>query len=242
MNIIGVIPARFKSTRFPGKPLADLCGKPMIWWTYEAARRANDLSQLVVATDDDRIIETCQLYKIPTIMTAENHPNHINRVWEVSEKIEGDLYVCINGDEPLTSPENIKSVIPDYYDQTSLYFGGLMRVLNNPVEAMDFSNIKVVVNKNNECIYMSRALIPFPKGSITYNVKKFVGIECFNKIALDFFVNSDMGILEKIEDIDHLRFLENHAIMHMTEIETDSISVDSPSDLEKVKKILLGRN
>ena len=95
MKIVAVIPARYKSTRLPGKPLADICGKPMIWWVYNQVKKVKEFKDIFVATDDERIKETCEKYNIKVIMTRDNHPDHISRVQEVSEKIEADYYVCI---------------------------------------------------------------------------------------------------------------------------------------------------
>ncbi len=238
MKIIGVIPARYKSTRFPGKPLADICGKPMIWWVYNKVKKIDVFSDVFCAIDDDRIKKVCDELSIKYIITKNDHPNHISRVQEVSDKISADYYICINGDEPLISEKCILPIIPEtiYKD---IYFGGAMRVLTSPSETIDSSNIKIVTRENGECIYMSRSPIPYPKGSLTFNYNKYVGVECFNKHALDFFVSVPIGNLEKIEDIDHLRFLENGVKMHFKYVESDSISVDTYKDLEKIRDIII---
>ena len=111
MKIIGVIPARYKSSRFPGKPLADICGKPMIWWVYKQAKKVKEFDEIYVATDDDRIKTVLDGYQVPVIMTSEQHLEHISRIHEVSQKIDADLYVCINGDEPLIDPLSISTVV-----------------------------------------------------------------------------------------------------------------------------------
>lgn len=240
MKIIGVIPARYQSSRFPGKPLADICGKPMIWWVYQQACKVKDFTSLYVATDDTRIQEVCESFSIPVLMTRNDHPNHMARVWEVSEKVDADYYISVNGDEPLISPESIQKVIPKQISQ-DIYFGGLMRKMTDPAEVMDPANIKVVVNRFNECMYISRTPLPFPKGTVLFQYLKWVGVECFNKAALDFFVQTPMGVYEKIEDIDHLRFLENKKTLHLTQVQSESLSVDTKSDLEKVIQIISRR-
>ena len=240
MKIVGVIPARYKSTRFEGKPIVDICGKPMIWWVYQQVKHVSRIAEIYVATDDVRIEKVCEQYGLNYISTRNNHPDHISRIQEVSESISADYYICVNGDEPLVDPISIEKVIPlESYDE--IYFGGAMRDLLNPAETIDFSNIKLVISNNNRCIYMSRSPVPYPRGTLLFNYKKYIGIECFNKKALDFFVNTEYGMIERIEDIDHLRFIENGIPLYFTIMQSDSISVDTPKDLEKVKQIISKR-
>ena len=238
MKIIGIIPARYQSTRFPGKPLADLCGKPMIWWVYKQAKKVKEMEDVVVATDDIRIKECCELYNIPVVMTKTSHPNHIERLAEVADRIDADFYVCINGDEPLVEPQNIRAILPQNIIDDKEYACYLMRELKDPVETVDPANIKVNVLDNGKCIYLSRAPIPYPKGTLDFKYKKLVGIECYNKSALDFFVSTPMGKYERIEDIDHLRFIENGKDVNFIQILSDSLSVDTKNDLERVRTIL----
>lgn len=234
MKITGVIPARYKSTRFPGKPLADICGKPMIWWVYQQVRNIEAFSEVFCAIDDERIQRACEEFGIKYIITQNDHPNHISRIHEVSEKIDADYYMCINGDEPLITPECILPVIPDSISSEP-YFGGAMRVLTDPAEVIDPANIKLVISESGRCLYMSRVPVPYPKGTLQVSYRKYVGVECFNKAALNFFVSTAMGNIEKAEDIDHLRFLENGIDLHFSLVKSDSISVDTLKDLEFVK-------
>lgn len=238
MKVIGVIPARFASTRFPGKPLADICGKPMIWWVYHQVVKVKGFSEIYVATDDERIADCCREYDMKYIMTRTDTPNHIHRIWEVSEMIDADYYISINGDEPLISPENITAAFPDKVIDDCPYFQSVYRELKDPAELMDIANVKIVLNKEGACMYQSRYPIPCPKGSLLFTYKKAIGIECFNKKALDFFSHAPMGELEKIEDIDHLRFLENGIPIYYKKIESESLSVDTRNDLEKVRLII----
>ena len=241
MKIIGVIPARYSSTRFPGKPLADICGKPMLWWVYNQVKKIKELDAVVCAIDDDRIKQMCEENGIEYVMTKSDHPEHISRIHEVSTKINADYYMCINGDEPLISEECILPVLPKEIVKEP-YFGGAMRVLTDPAETIDFAKIKLAVSDNTgRCLYMSRNPVPYPRGTLLFNYKKYVGVECFNKAALDFFVNTPMGSLEKVEDIDHLRFLENGIDLHFNYVESESISVDTPKDLEKVREMIKNR-
>ncbi len=243
MKVIGVIPARYASSRLPGKPIVDIRGHPMIWWVYQQAKAVEEFQEVMVATDDDRIAAVCKENQIPFVMTSPDTPNHIHRIWEVTEQIQADYYVSINGDEPLINPENIRAAvnaIPKAVSEEA-YFGSVYRELKDPAEVIDLSNVKIVLGKENQCLYQSRNPIPSTKGSLEFKYKKAIGIECFNKKALDFFVNTPMGVLEKIEDIDHLRFLENNVPIYYTKIDSESLSVDTKNDLERVTKIIQSR-
>ncbi len=238
MKFIAIIPARYGSTRFEGKPLADICGRPMLWWVYHQVKKVTAISEVYVATDDCRISKVCEQYGMNYIMTSDRHPNHISRVHEVSENIPADLYICVNGDEPLIESEVINSILPDEseaIDKRQVF--GLMRDLTDPAETIDFANIKIVTNQLGEALYMSRNPIPYPKGSLFFKYKKYVGVEGFTKEALDFFVEAPQSELEKIEDIDHLRFLDNGIRIRFKKVESHSLSVDTPKDLEKVRAI-----
>lgn len=238
MKIIAIIPARYSSTRLPGKPLADICGKPMIWWVYSKVSRVRCFEKCICAVDDQRIAEVCDEFNIPYFITKKDHSNHIARIQEVSENIEADYYCCINGDEPLISEECILPVLPDII-KLEPYFSGAMRRLTDPAEILDFAKIKLVISEQTgKCLYMSRAAVPYPRGTLMVAYKKYVGVECFNKSALDFFINTQMGELERIEDIDHLRFLEHGIDLHFNYVKSESISVDTPKDLEKVRRIM----
>ena len=240
MKLIAVIPARFSSTRLPGKPLADICGKPMLWWVYAKLSSMDVFSQVICAVDDERIATVCQEYKMKYMMTSNDHSEHISRIHEVSEYVKAEYYICINGDEPLISEQCILPALPKELHKEP-YFSGVMRVLKSPAETIDFSNIKVVTNRQGRCIYMSRSPVPYPRGTYFFDYKKYVGVECFNKSALDFFVSTPMGEIERVEDIDHLRFLENGVDMYFHEVESESISVDTQKDLEYVRKIMMSR-
>ncbi len=237
MKILCIIPARYKSTRFQVSPLADIHGKPMIWWTFQKAIQVKEFFEVIVATDDNRIVETCSKLGIPTILTSEEHENHVLRIAEVATVKDADYYVCVNGDEPLILPDNIRKIIPRQ-KSNGCYAGYLMRELTDPVETMDPANIKLTTLGNGTVIYMSRSVIPYPKGTLDFKYKKLIGVECFNKEALEFYSKTPMGEHEKIEDIDHLRFIENNKKVLVTMVDGESLSVDTPKDLEKVRSIL----
>ena len=157
MKTIGVIPSRYGSSRFPGKPLYDICGKPMFWWVYQQALKAG-LDEVYVATDDERIFNAAKELDVNVIMTSNEHKTPNDRVWEVSTKIEGDIFLCINGDEPLIDPEVIKCSLPEEKDKDDLeyYYSNVMTRVKNPVELVDPTNIKAVVNANGSVSRLSQ--------------------------------------------------------------------------------------
>jgi len=241
-RIVGIIPARWQSSRFPGKPLADICGKPMIWWVFQQVKQVTEFAEVYVATDDDRIADVCARYGVNVIMTSSNHPTHVHRIHEVSEKIEADYYMVVCGDEPLISVDVIRAALPRSENHSDeMYVGGLCRYLTDPAEVVDPANIKVFTNDQDECILLSRAVVPFPYKTVLFKYKKVVGVECYNKQALDFFVSTPKGLLESIEDVTLQRFLENKIHIIYRLVESESLSVDTPHDLEKVISIIKQR-
>ena len=241
MRIVSVIPARYNSSRFPGKPLADICGKPMIWWVYHQVKKTSRISDVIVATDDERIAETCSQYNMNYVMTSSNHETSTQRLFEVAQKVEADYYVCINGDEPLIEPTVIEAILPtedELVHQDDYYVANLMTTMKNPVEVVDNTNIKVVVDKDNYALYMSRNAIPYPRSSLNFEYKKHLGVLIYNLNALKFFSETPKNTLEKIEDINELRFMENGIKLKMIEVNANTLSVDTPKDLEKVVSML----
>jgi len=241
MKIVGVIPARFNSSRFKGKPLADICGKPMVWWVHQQLKLVKELSEVYVATDDLRIKNVCDEFGIKTIMTLDSHKTHLDRLYEVSTKVNADFYVNVNGDEPLIESEAILKILPKDVDPNSIYISNLMTELKNPLEAVDYSKIKITTDVNGYGLYMARSPIPYPKGTYEFTYKKFVGVQCFTKNALDFCHNAKRGPIEEAEDIDEFRFLENGQKIKFIETDVTTLSVDTPKDLEKVKMIIKNR-
>lgn len=238
MKIIAIIPARYKSSRFPGKPLADICGKPMIWWVYNQVKKVAQIDEIYVATDDQRIADTCNNESIPFVMTRDNHNSSTERVYEVAQKIDSNLYIVINGDEPLIDPKIIEAIIPTQNPQTSPYVANLMTLIEKPSEVVDFTNIKVVVDSDSNALFMSRSPIPYPKASIDYDYYKHVGVLIYDKEALKFFSETPKGFNEKIEDVNELRFIEHGIKLKMINVVAHSLSVDTPKDLEHVRSII----
>ena len=243
LKIVGVIPSRYGSTRFPAKPLSDICGKPMVWYVYQQAKKVKSISEVYVATDDQRIVDVCNKYDMNVIMTSDQHKTPNDRVHEVSTKIDADIYVCINGDEPLIEPEVIERSLPEEKDQNDLeyFYSNVITTISNPVEVVDPTNIKAVVNAQGDAMWASRSPIPYPKGNMEFEYKKIVGIAAFSKKALQFYVDTPRSQVEFTEELDLYRFLENGKKVKLKEIECHTLSVDTPKDLEKVRVVMAER-
>lgn len=242
MKVIGVIPARYASSRFPGKPLADICGKPMIWWVFQSLKKAKGIDEVYVATDDMRIVKACDAEGIPAVLTSKTCPTHLERLYEVSTKIQADFYINVNGDEPLIEPVAIEAMIPNDVNPKESYVANGMMILRDPIDAYDTSKIKIATDMFGYGMYMARSPIPFPKGNSNFTLKKFVGVQCFSKKALQFVSTTPRGYLESIEDIDEFRFLENGHKIKFILVEATTLSVDTQKDLDKVRKIIIERN
>lgn len=245
MKIIGVIPARYESSRFPGKPLADICGKPMIWWVYQQCKKVEDFEAVYVATDDRRIFDACVNFGIEVIMTSEKHRTGTDRVGEAARKIPSDLIVNIQGDEPLLEPSVIKAAIEPFYSNPNLEVSNLMTKIKNPVDLVNFTVPKVIANKEGVGIYLTRAAAPYPKGSIDYCYYKQVCVYGFKPRALQFYCDygNKYGKAknEAIEDIEILRFIENGYKVQYIEVDSETVAVDTPNDLKRVQTIITAK-
>lgn len=239
MKVVGIIPARYASTRLPGKPLKDILGHPMIWWVYHRVCSVKKLDAVYVATDDPRIQEVCQMHNIPVIMTANTHPAAAHRLQEVSEKIQADFYLQLNGDEPLINTQAIEAAIPDWVPQDVEFGTNIITDMTDPAQVMDPSNIKMVFNADMDALYMSRTPIPYPFKALDYRYYKHVGIIGYNKKMLDFYKNSTPGRFETIEGIDTLRFLDYGKQLKLSYVPNcHSLSVDTEKDLQMVIKMI----
>lgn len=241
MKIIGVIPARYQSTRMPGKPLADILGKPMIWWVYQEAKKSAKLADCVIATDDARIEDACRQYGIPCLMTSPDHDTPTGRIWEVSTKLDADLYLQIMGDEPLIDVRAFDLILPDTLPADPYYVAVLTNVMGHPADVIDFSNQKVVTNAAREILLISRSPIPYPKGTLDFEYEKVTGIQLYSRQALAFYHDTPKSILEKAEENDMMRFIENGHKVHAIQSPYKTVSVDTPKDLALVNEILAER-
>lgn len=243
MKIVGIIPARYASTRLPGKPLKDILGYPMIWWVYKRVSAVKELNEIYVATDDDRIKAVCEQYEIPVIMTSPDHPNGAMRLQEVSETVRADFYVQLNGDEPLINTDAITASIPEKVPQDIEFGTNIITQIDDPAQVLDASNIKMVFDDQMNALYMSRTPIPYPFKSIGFKYYKHVGIIGYNKMMLDFYKNSKPGRFEQIEGIDTLRFLDYGKRLKLSLIpDCHSLSVDTQKDLDMVIKMMKEQN
>ena len=237
MKILGVIPARFKSSRFPGKPLADIHGKPMILHVYENAMKVSHFNKVLIATDDERIASECTRHGMSFVMTSDEHKTGTDRVAEVAEKHAADFYVNIQGDEPLVSPDTIERAIQPAISNADFDAINLMTEIRDISDLVNSTIPKVVVNIRNEAIFFSRSPIPYPKNERPKYYKQ-VCVYVFKRDALRRFVSLARGPIEQSEDIEMLRFLEDRMTVKMVEVREDSVAVDTAADLEVVKNIL----
>lgn len=237
MKVLGVIPARYQSSRLPGKPIVDICGKPMIWWVYQTVMKNNNLTDVVVATDDERIVKICNDNNMNVIMTSVNHSTPTSRLYEVSTKIDADLYLLVMGDEPLVDVRAFDLVMPKT-DNIEYYVGALSNKIEDPTEVIDFSNQKVVTNHFGEVMLISRSPIPYPKGILGFPYYKVTGIQIFSKKALAFFDKTERSTLELAEENDLMRFVEHRIPVMMNPSPYKTISVDTEKDLNLVREII----
>lgn len=236
MRTICVIPARAESSRFFEKPLALICGKPMIQWVYEHCREVDLFENVYVATDSDRIKDVAEAFGAEVVMTRSDHDTATERLYEVSQKIEADLYVMVNGDEPLLTKEYIIQCIPDNLDTDGFFVSNLMTDFSSPVEVVDATNLKIVTASDDRCLFISRSPIPYPKGAMNYVFHKFVGVGAFTRKALDFYHDTPRGPIEMVEENDSFRFIENHKPIYYYNCHCKSLSVDTRKDIEGVEE------
>ena len=238
MKTIAVIPARYQSTRLPGKPLADILGKPMIWWVYQEAKKCPKLAEVVVACDDERIAAACREYGMNYLMTSPDHDTPTGRIWEVSTKLDADLYLQVMGDEPLINAAAFDLILPDTLPDDPYYVSVLTNVMSHPADVVDFSNQKVVTNARREILMISRSPIPYPKGTLDFEYEKVTGIQLYSKQALAFYHETPKSLLEKAEENDMMRFIENGHTVHAIVSPYKTVSVDTAKDLALVCEIL----
>lgn len=243
MKIVCTIPARYKSSRFPGKPLADLLGKPIIWWVYQKVKVVSGIDDIYVATDSQKIEDVCRQYEIPVVMTSDTHPTGVDRIAEVAQRIQADFYLLIQGDEPLIESETITDMVAHINEDPDISCIRTFKApIKNPVDAVNSTIIKIVTDRNDNVLFASRSPIPYPKGGIDFQYYKSVGVYAYPREELLKYASLPKGELERAEDHDFMRMLENGIRIKAYKRDTSTISVDTPKDLERVRKILEEEN
>ncbi|CAN5389890.1 3-deoxy-manno-octulosonate cytidylyltransferase [soil metagenome] len=228
------------STRFPGKPLCDLMGKPMVQWVVEAAHRAKISDTVIVATPDDQIRKVCESFGAMVVMTSDQHPSGTDRLAEVSLHLDADILVNVQGDEPLISPETIRACAAPLLSDPTIQMGSVFSIC--PQEELDNpAVVKVVTDLNGFALYFSRYAIPYPRNPRTTTVKKHVGIYAFRREVLQSFSGWPQSPLEITESLEQLRFLENGVAIKMSEGKGSDLAVDTPEQAEEVRRILAQR-
>jgi 3-deoxy-manno-octulosonate cytidylyltransferase (CMP-KDO synthetase) len=233
---IAVIPARLASTRMARKMLREIAGKPLIGATYEAVRSSPLLSDVVVATDSDEILRVCAEHGWKAQMTSPAHRSGTERVHEISNHETADVYINVQGDEPLARPEHIAALL-QVMKNPAAQVGSLM-TLAGEVDIFNPNAVKVVTDRQGRALYFSRATIPFDRDGLRPRYFKHLGFYAYRKPALDRFVTMPESALEKGERLEQLRFLENGISIYMAETPHDSVGVDTEEDLQRVIEFL----
>jgi 3-deoxy-manno-octulosonate cytidylyltransferase (CMP-KDO synthetase) len=245
MIIAGIIPARYASTRLPGKPLLLIHGKPMIQRVYEQSKRSKLINKVIVATDDKRIFDCVKGFGGEVIMTSNKHQSGTDRLSEVAKKIKCDIVVNIQGDEPFIDPKNIDLAIEPMIKDMKLDVSTLAIKIKNNIDLKDVNKVKVVMDKNNFALYFSRNCIPFDMNQISSNkfkigkniFYKHIGLYVFRKSYLLKFSKMKTGYLEGMEKLEQLRIVENGDRIKVMLTKKDSYSVDSAEDLKKLNML-----
>ena len=238
----GIIPARYGSKRFPGKALAEILGRPMFWHVFERARQCPELSQIVLATDDDRIVSAANELGVPVVMTRDDHPSGTDRVMEAAGLLqvpEDAVVVNIQGDEPLLEPTMLTRLVLPFVGP-EVQVTTLARKID-PKEAESPDLVKVVFAKDGKALYFSRSSIPYPRDGQGDEYYGHIGLYAFRMSILRQFVVLNPSRLETIEKLEQLRLLENGIPIHVVVTDHRSISVDRPSDIKTVTEILMDK-
>ena len=235
---VGVIPARMAATRLPNKPLLDIAGKPMIQWVYERARAASLLDDVLVATPDEEIRRCVERFGGRAVMTSHAHRSGTDRLAEVARNLDADIIVNIQGDEPLLDPAAVDSLVKAMAQAPDVPMGSLMCPLADEREEDDPDIVKVVADRQGFALYFSRARIPYPRHPEAARVYKHIGIYAYRREFLVEFAGLEPTPLEKAESLEQLRALENGYRIKMVETSFSPISIDTPEDLERVRRLL----
>ncbi len=243
-HVIGVIPARYGSSRFPGKVLAEIAGKPMIQRVYEQASQSKMLDQLFVAVDDQRVLKCVAGFGGLPLLTKAYHQSGTDRIAEAIEHIPADIIVNIQGDQPLLDPKMIDEAVQAILEDNSIQ----MSTLKIKIGEEDYSDpavVKVVVDAHDFALYFSRSLIPYPRDHVAVNVFEHVGLYVYRKDFLLKISRTPQSYLEKIEMLEQLRVLENGYKIKVVETKSEhaaGVSVDTPADLARVEKLIREMN
>ncbi len=239
-GIVGVIPARYGSSRFEGKVLANIAGKSMIQWVYERANQSKTLDELLIAVDDERVQSVVEGFGGKVVMTGGHHKSGTDRIAEVVENMSAEIIVNIQGDQPLIDPDMIDEAVRPMIDNSEIQMSTLKREIEED-EFDDPGVVKVVVDEKDFALYFSRSLIPYPRHAEKLRVYEHVGLYVYRKDFLLEISKMPQGYLEEIESLEQLRVLEKGYKILVVETKTDKvagISVDTPEDLERVERII----
>lgn len=239
---VAIIPARYASSRLPGKPLLNLRGKPMFYWVYLSAKKTNLFDRIIIATDDQRIVDSCLGLGIDVVLTSSKHQTGTDRVAEVAKIIDSDIVVNIQGDEPLIEPSVIKTAVDVLITSKNLKVVNLMTRINNPIDLINVTVPKVIVDNNHFGLYLSRSPVPYPKSSLDYIYFKQICVYAYKTESLLKFSNYSKSRNERIEDIEILRLIDNGIKVKFVEVNSDSIAVDTLKDYELVRKLMESRD
>lgn len=235
MRIIGVIPARFESSRFPGKPLIDLKGKSMIQRVYEGAKKASGLDKVIVATDDQRIYDHVKGFGGDVVMTNSSHQTGTDRCGEVALDIDADVIINIQGDEPLVDYRQLDQLCEIFNDTTVDIATLGIRIPKDSEELSDPNRIKIVVDKNMNALYFSRSAIPFVRDQdVTYPFLRHIGLYAYRKSVLMDLIKMAPTDLEKVESLEQLRWLYNGHSIRVVETDIETPNIDTPEDVKRV--------
>lgn len=243
VKVVVVIPARYASTRLPGKPLVSLAGKPMIQRVYERARLSTRADRVIVATDDERILKAVAGFGGEARMTRTDHRTGTERVAEVAAHEQGDVFVNVQGDEPLLDPAAVDTAIASLLEEPAAAISTVATAIKTPADIMDPNVVKTVLDFDGNALYFSRAPIPWVRNTaskIQVRHWKHLGLYVFQREALLEYPTLPQGELERIEQLEQLRWLENGWKIRVAEVEHDAVSVDVPEDVARVEKLLQG--
>jgi 3-deoxy-manno-octulosonate cytidylyltransferase (CMP-KDO synthetase) len=242
-QVIVIIPSRYGSTRLPGKPLVSLGGKPMIQHVYERAKSARMVHRVIVATDDQRIIDAVKVFGGEARMTRAEHRTGTERIAEVAAHEPGDVFVNVQGDEPLIDPTAIDTAVAALLEEPEAQIATVATAIRQAADIMDPNIVKTVLDFDSNGLYFSRAPIPWvrdTKQDVAVKYWKHLGLYVFQRDALLEYPVLPQGELEKIEQLEQLRWLENGWKIRVAEVEHDAVSVDVPEDVERVEMLLRG--